>query len=337
MSRNRDGAGPLEAAAGAAGTAAIEAFDLLSNETRLAILLALWECYDPEADDEAVRFSTLYDRVGVRDSGNFSYHLDKLVGHYVRETERGYRLRNAGHKIVQAIIAGAGLQEPSLEPTRIARDCHRCGAPVEMTYADERLYQRCTECSGSIGPASSEPAPVGTLMVWDFPPAGLTERSAGELYVAGTIEFFRDVGLMIRGVCPECSGPIEESVVICAEHDREEGRLCTDCGTADEVRVSYACSVCKHGASFPVQGAVHDHPALVSFFHEHDLERTYDLEDPESCGRLWDALGRLEHDLVSEDPVRIEVAMTADGDAIRFTLDGDIEVIDIEERLAEPA
>jgi hypothetical protein len=38
----------------------------------------------------------------VCDSGNFSYHLDKLVGHYVEETGEGYRLRNSGRKIVRS-------------------------------------------------------------------------------------------------------------------------------------------------------------------------------------------------------------------------------------------
>jgi len=38
---------PLEAAADFTGSHAVDAFKLLGNETRLAILLALWEAYDP--------------------------------------------------------------------------------------------------------------------------------------------------------------------------------------------------------------------------------------------------------------------------------------------------
>ena len=40
---------PLETTVGAAGPHATDAFALLGDETRLAILLAVWEEYDPHA------------------------------------------------------------------------------------------------------------------------------------------------------------------------------------------------------------------------------------------------------------------------------------------------
>ncbi|MUV60221.1 hypothetical protein [Halobacterium sp. CBA1126] len=52
----RESESPLDAPA--AGTQATEAFELLSDETRLAILVALWEHADPFGDDDAVRFLT---------------------------------------------------------------------------------------------------------------------------------------------------------------------------------------------------------------------------------------------------------------------------------------
>ena len=136
---------PIEAATGAAGPNVTDAFKLLSDEVRLAILLALWEAYDPHAEKNTVSFSELFDRVGERDSGNFTYHLDKLIGHFVEETVDGYRLRNSGLKIVRAVIAGSGLEERRLPPTEIPRACYHCGAQVELSYEDERLYQICTE------------------------------------------------------------------------------------------------------------------------------------------------------------------------------------------------
>lgn len=326
---------PLEAAAGVAGQHAVDAFKLLGNEQRLAILLSLWEAYDPRGTDDAMPFSELYDRVNVRDTGNFSYHLDKLVGHYVRETADGYQLRNAGHKIVQAVIAGTGLEEVTLPPTEIARSCHRCGAPVELSYQDDQLYHICTECEGNIGPESAEAAPVGTLVVWDFDPAGLTGRTPGDVYVAGTIAFLQDLGVLSRGLCPECSGPIDGSMHVCDRHEPAPGKLCPTCGTRDEIRVSYVCSVCKHGASFPVQAAIHDHPATVAFYYEHGIERTYDLDDPEECGRLWDRLLRQEHTLVSEDPVHVRVTVPCDGDALHLTLDEELTVIEVAKEYRE--
>lgn len=320
---------PLEAAAGAAGPHATDAFKLLSDETRLAILLALWEAHDPTATADSVTFSELYDRVNVRDSGTFTYHLDKLVGHFVEETAGGYRLRNSGLKIVRAVIAGSGLEERQLPPTAIPRSCYYCDSQVELSYADERLYQICPECDGHVGPESTERAPEGTLIVYDnFNPAGLTDRTPGEVFVAGTIEYHRAVTLLIRGVCPECSGPVEESLEICNSHAASNGELCSTCGTWNEARVLYVCSVCKYSGSYPAWTAVYDHPAIVAFYYDHGFDMTFGLDDPEECGRLWDRLWR-DQTLVSNDPVRIRVTVSYDDDELYLTLDGDLDVIDV--------
>ena len=334
MSDSNRSESPLESAAGPAGSHITDAFELLSDEIRLAILLALWETYDPHAEKNIVSFSELFDRVGVRDSGNFTYHLDKLIGHFVEETNEGYRLRNSGLKIVRSVIAGSGLEERRLPLTEIPRDCYHCGAPVELCYENERLYQICTECEGNIGPESTERAPVGTLIVYDsFNPAGLTHRTPGEVFVAGSIEYVHGVKMLIRGVCPECSGPIEESVQVCETHEASPGELCPNCGTAvrdggNEVRVSYVCSVCKHSASYPAWAAAFDHPAIVAFYHEHGFDMTYGLEDPEVCSQLFDRF-RKEQTLVSTDPLRVRVTVSCDGEEMFLTLNEDLTVIDI--------
>lgn len=329
MATSNGSESPLEAAAGAAGPETVDAFKLLSDETRLAILVALWEVYDPHAVDNSVPFSTLYDRVSVRDSGTFTYHLDKLVGQFVEQTNEGYQLRNSGLKIVRAVIAGTGLEAPQLPPTEIPRSCFHCGAPVELSYDDDRLYQICTECDGNIGPDSTERAPTGTLIVYDtFNPAGLSHRTPDEVFVAGTIEYHRTVSLLIRGVCPECSGPVEASLHICDAHEAPPGELCSTCGTWNEARIGYVCSVCKYGVSYPAWTAVYDHPAIVAFYYEHGFEMTFDLTDPVECARVWDRLKR-EQTLLSRDPIRLRVTVPCEGDALHLTLDGELDVIDI--------
>lgn len=335
---------PLEAAAGAAGPHAVDGFKLLSDETRLAILLALWEAYDPRSGDgDTLTFTELLERVGAPDSGNFSYHLDKLVGRFVAETDHGYELRGAGHKVVQGIIAGSGLGEATLQPTEIPRTCHRCGSTVEISYQDQRLYQRCTECEGNLGPGPVEEGPPrcpkaeprGTLMAWDLAPAGLAHRDPEEVFVAGTIRFHRDIGTMIRGICPECSGPVEGSLHICDSHEAGPETVCPTCGSRDEIRAGYVCKVCKHAGSFPVQAAVHDHPAVVSFYHDHGFEMTHDLDGPVGCGRLWDRLQK-EQDLVSRHPVRVRVSIPYDGETLHLILDEDLDVIEVTRQAQEP-
>lgn len=317
---------PLEAAAGAAGAVVVDAFELLGDETRLAILLALWESYDPHATDTAVSFTELFERVGTRDSGNFTYHLDRLTGHFVEATDDGYRLRNAGLEIVQAVIAGAGLEDRSLPPTEIARTCHRCGGPVEVTYEDEHLTQSCTECDGNIGPGSVHEVPPGTLMTHNFDPAGLVDRTPDEVYVDGSIEFIKTVELLQSGVCPQCSGQVDGWFQVCSDHAVPPRDLCPTCGTRDEVRVRYRCSVCKYGSSFPAEAAVQDHPAVVAFRHDLGITSTFDLTDPEACGRLWAHLMSWDHTLESTDPVRVGISVTEAGETLRLTLTEDLVV-----------
>ena len=329
MDNSNASTSPLETAAGAAGPRVTTAFELLSNETRLAILLALWEAYDPRRPDHILTFSQLYERVGVRDSGNFSYHLDRLIGHFIAETDDGYRLRNAGLKIIQATIAGAGLDDRTLPPTEIDMSCYRCGAPVEISYRREKLYHTCTECEGNIGPDFAEERPEGTLMAFDLNPSGLADREPEDVFVVGSIKSLRDFGLLMRGICPECTGKIETSVEICDSHEAPPGKTCPTCGTGDEVRVSYVCSVCKYGDSYPGHAAIYDHPAVAAFCHKHGLESTYDIDDPEACGELWDHLLDRECTLVSEDPVRIRITVSAEGDALHLILDGTLSVVGV--------
>lgn len=318
---------PLEAAAGVAGSAATAAFELLGHETRLAILLTLWEAHDPHAEDCSVPYSDLFDRVAIRDSGNFTYHLDRLRPHFVERTADGYELRNAGCTIVQAVIAGSGLDEAHLPPTEIDMACYRCGAPVELSYQEERLYHVCTECEGNTGPDSPQDRPVGTLMAWDFDPAGLAHRTAAEVFVAAAIASLREFGLLVRGLCPACSGAVESEVDVCDAHVSGPGEACGACGTPDEVRVRYRCSVCKYGDAYPADAAVYDHPDVVAFCHEHDIGRTYDLDGPEACASLLAHLAERDHELVAEDPVRIRVTVPGGGETLALTMDADLDVV----------
>jgi hypothetical protein len=84
-----------------------DAFATLGNETRLGILQTLGRA------GEDLSFSVLRDRVGVEDSGQFNYHLEQLVGHFVRKTEDGYQLRRAGRRVVEAVLSGAVTDAPT--------------------------------------------------------------------------------------------------------------------------------------------------------------------------------------------------------------------------------
>lgn len=101
-----------------------EAFSVLGDETRLAILRTLGDAADP------LSFSALFDRVDYDDPSNFNYHLKKLTDHFVHKTADGYVLRQAGRRVVEAVLAETPAAEPRLERTQIDRPCFLCDAPV---------------------------------------------------------------------------------------------------------------------------------------------------------------------------------------------------------------
>jgi DNA-binding transcriptional ArsR family regulator len=104
-----------------------EAFDLLGDETRLAILRVLADRQREAPEDPTLPFTELRRRADVDDSGLFNYHLEKLVGRFVRDTGAGYELGYAGRQVVRS---------PTVERTEVdagadADGCPVCGADEE--------------------------------------------------------------------------------------------------------------------------------------------------------------------------------------------------------------
>lgn len=316
---------PLAAAAGAAGPHAVDAFELLANETRLAILLALWEATEPFGDS-GVPFSDLYDRVGYDDTGNFNYHLGKLEGQFVRSTDEGYKLRTQGDKITRAIIAGVGLGDASLEPTEIDMPCPQCEATTAITYRDGRLFQVCTECEGKFG--ETDELPAGTLFAWRLEPAGLANRTAEEVYAASSIGMFQRALAVVDGVCPDCSGAVECDLEICAAHDPSQDGICPECGRGEEIMALYQCSVCKFSTVAKPSALVSQHPAVIAFYYNHGVDFQYDL-DFEKVKRVFELGEAHEQTLESTDPPRIRVTVDYEGDELVLLLDEEMSVLDV--------
>lgn len=317
---------PLESAAGAAGPHATDAFALLANETRLAILLALWELHEPGTDDGAVSFSELYERIDYDNPGNFSYHLQQLEGQFIRkrpDNER-YELRKTGLEIVRSVIAGSGVQNTSLEPTEIDRRCYLCGAPTAVSYEDGTVYQVCTECEGM---ATREDLPDGWLNGMKFDPAGLTDRSADELFAAAEIAAYRHMRTMFEGLCSACSGPVDASLEICENHDSDG--VCPTCGRVPAYTAQFQCRVCKdfHGTTPEVLCVFH--PAVIAFYYDHGVSPRWHADEYDGLTYVGNYEPRHETELVSEDPPQVEVTITLDGEELRMTFDETVTVIDV--------
>lgn len=322
---------PLDAAAGAAGPGTTEAFKLLGNETRLAILLTLWEAYEPFADDNAVPFSTLYDEVGIDDSGNFSYHLEKLLGHFVQRTDDGYTLRNAGRKLVRAVIAGTGLKEVTFEPTEIDVPCPHCRARTAVAYEDEWLFHLCTECDGTF--AESDELLPGTLTVWPFDQAGLSGRTPEEMYVAGAAATMKQYAAMIGGICPECSGVVDTSMDVCEAHEPPDGETCSNCGRRYPIQSRFVCTVCKNKMWGPPSVLATVRTDVIRFFVDRGVPLASVQRDVEDVTRFTRVIRAHDHaELVSRDPLTVRVTYRCAGDELRLLVDDALDVVDVDRR-----
>lgn len=320
---------PLEAAAGAANPTTTAAFKQLANETRLAILLALWEAYEPFADRGEQSFSELRARVGMRDKGQFRYHLDQLVDNFVESGDDGYVLQNAGRKIVRTIIAGTGLNDETLNRTRIDRNCPYCDAPTAVVYQNGWLFQVCTACSGTFG--EHYDFPTGTLTVWPLDSAGLTNRTPAEMFTAGAIATMQEYAMMIGGVCPECSGSVDAWFDVCDYHDTRERSVCPACERRYPIQARFVCTICKNKMWGPPSILVVTHPEVIVFFTDHSVEFGYETSDIGGVGRVLDVIRKYDiAELVTTDPVRVAVVYRCNGDELRVTLDESVSVLAVD-------
>lgn len=324
MARSDPSDSPLDAVS--AGERAMEAFELLADETRLSVLVALWESYAPFGENAPVRFSELRGRVGTADSGQFNYHLGRLEGHFVESVEGGYRLREAGLVFVRSVIAGAGIEDSSLHPSEVDQSCTICGASVEVAYEDGWVYVRCTECEG-LWAHGDEDGPDGQLAKFSLHPAGLVDRSPEEVYAAEWVGTFRKLYSMIEGVCPTCTGRVERSLDVCADHDPDGG--CPNCGKRSRIVGRLHCTVCKEWVATTMGGVAKYHPSVVGLCHDHGLDLQYGFNDLSRIGERLERGGSTV-ELLSEAPPRVAVTTELDGDRVRLEFDEELNVVSVD-------
>jgi endogenous inhibitor of DNA gyrase (YacG/DUF329 family) len=300
------------------GVSPPEAFSMLANETRIEILQALWE-----RRDEPVAFSELHADVDV-DRGNFNYHLSKLAEHFVRQTQAGYELREAGKAVIRAVLAGTITHDPRIEPTDLGVPCPLCGGAIEFSYADEFITVRCTSCAGVMG----GDVPSGTFMHHTFPPAGLQGRHGIEVLEAARVHYETDLVTMLQGVCPECGGTVDRSIHVCAEHETDGDGMCTACGSVPDIWVEHVCANCSYSRWCVIWLPILFHPAVIAFVYERqpfesflELRRLFWVDPGYIDG--------IERSVVSEAPLEVEVRVPFDGDEIRVTVDEELRTKDV--------
>lgn len=301
------------------GLSANEAFALLADETRMAILSELWDADGP------VGFSALRGRVGGPDSGNFNYHLSKLVGSFVVQDDGGYSLREAGKSIVRALLSGVITADRSTAPTEVDEQCPYCGASVVFSFEDDRLTVRCSSCPGVV---EGEDYPRGTFMSYAFPPAGLEDRSLEAVIDAAHAFYDGKITPMMSGVCPECAGRTSVEIDICRDHDDAGDRLCSACGTRYKVWSEYRCAHCDYRRRSALWFKLMNHSAVVAFFHEvGGLNKFIPLRKLTSENARY--VSDIRETVVAEDPLRIRVDICLEGERLQVTVDEALDVVEI--------
>jgi predicted RNA-binding Zn-ribbon protein involved in translation (DUF1610 family) len=278
-----------------------EAFAALSDETRVDILRALWEVEDRQAT-----FSELREAVGVADSGQFNYHLDKLVGRFVRKTDDGYELTLAGLHVNGAIRAGAYTMAGTIEPVEIDQPCPSCGGTRTFRYEDETARIACVDCAFTL----SSPIPPGVFADYDR-----------ETAPAVASRYFRTiVGQVSNGFCWYCDGPVELTVrSLAASTEADVPEELTDLPFAH-----FECERCGAEITGDLGSTLVDHPAVGGFYFDHGV----DVRDRPF--HTFNALDPDRSEIRQRDPFRASVTFSVDGDSLTLVVDEDCDVVDVE-------
>lgn len=297
-----------------------EAFNALGNTVRIRILRALGEA------DNVLSYTELRDRVGLDEGDRFNYHLDRLVGHFVTKSEKGYELRQPGRAVVQAVLSGAITEAPRIERTRIDASCQLCGAPVEIRYKEDRVETFCTECPGVWGPHKQ--GETGYLGGRFLPPAGIQDRSPVQTYRTAWARTTGDILSMGQGVCPACSAQLEYEILLCDDHDRTV-EFCESCNRRYAARIDWNCSNCIFGteSTFPV--CVVTNTDLLAFMLSNGLNPI----DPDEIAPVQRVFSDYEEAIVSSDPPEIELTFSAGTGSVTLRVNGDLEVIETDSKI----
>jgi Zn-finger nucleic acid-binding protein len=311
----------------------LEAFALLGNETRLAILLALWEAMDPGPPpfEPPLSFSELRRQVGIRHGQQFNYHLERLVGWFVRQTDAGYTLTFSAKRILSTVMAGIFSDPPTFRDERIDAPCMLCGTSTVVDYSDGILVQRCPNCEG----VNQEPGePPGAIAKEYRPPVGLKNRTPKEFVQKGKTWQRHRRHAFIEGTCPDCSGTITTTVLVCDDHDSQDRTICEHCDRVHKIVARFVCDVCKSSMGTGVWNTILTEVPVIAFFHEHGLD-VKALEDELAYGTLFDAVEDVT--VHAEQPLEITVTVELDGDRLVVTVDEETRVLDVTEHTREPA
>ncbi|MFB6192137.1 MAG: hypothetical protein ABEI11_02315 [Haloarculaceae archaeon] len=221
-----------------------EAFALLSDPNRFDIIATL-----AEASREALPFNDLYERSTFEDSGQFNYHLDRLVGPFVRETDEGYGLRHAARLAYRLAVSGLLSDRGEAEITTLGTTCVRCETgELAAVYEGDRFWVRCRDCGRR-------------ATVAPFPPRALANHDPDRAPAAFDRYTLGSVVRASENVCPWCASRLSASL-----------EPADDGWPAVDWVIRRGCDHCQGWIHTRVHDLVRLHPAVIAFYHDRGVD-----------------------------------------------------------------
>lgn len=268
-----------------------DAFALLGEETRIAIIRALGM-----ASDESLSFSALRERASVADSGQFNYHLRKLVGSFVRRTEGDeYKPTYAGMRVIGAIFSGTFNRRGAPTSFELDSVCTICGTSLMAQYEQERVTINCATCDDQIS-------------TFGFPPGAFENRPREELPQAFDAWIRAHLSAVRKCFCLNCTGRMNGPITDGSEHLLED----------QEVGIEHVCERCDNHSISSI-GVYHlSHPDVIAFHHDHGI----DLDDTPFWKLPW--LREENTTVLSSDPRRVRVVLELDDECLKLEVEEDL-------------
>lgn len=262
------------------------ALDLLSNETRFEILRSLANQQFEKPGAPGMAFSELFSEATTDDSGNFNYHLKRLLDRLVVKEDDCYRLTHGGVQLFSLLQATTYAPEHEYEEVSLGRGCPQCCAPLTATYQEGYLEIGCEEHH--------------VLEIYVHP-SWIDSLSTEVFLDRVSLLFHHHIEKIAAGICPLCWGTIGRGL----RTDEETYPIqyyypCKQCGT--ELRL------------LPPQTVMH-HSRVEAFYREHGIE----LRDTPPW-ELYEMYGEMR--VVSAAESHVEFDLHVEDDVVVSTVDG---------------
>ncbi|SFS33834.1 winged helix-turn-helix domain-containing protein [Halostagnicola kamekurae] len=283
---------------------AAEAFGVLADPTRIAILRAFAEALDQNDDwsDDPMpilSFSDVYERIDADSTSQLSYHLEKLDGTYLRQVDEGWKFTFAGESVVRLFLSGAYAGSVTFEPVAVEGRCPFCDAEALRVVVDDlALLYECNDCERRTGGMHVTPAQV-------------RGRDAESLLASANADRATLFWRFRENICNECGGAVDVEF-----HDGSAA------GSDVKWTVRGRCRQCWRVVHGPPSIWLATHPASTAFHWDNGIDaRTFGFRY--LLNRLESGDWRTER----VAPDEYETTYRVDDAELRLTVDDDLSVL----------